>query len=475
MADTPILVIENDSGLARQICDILAYLDLPSQAVDGNGDWSGLLDAQHPCYLVMLGDCGGVDTRRQVFRQVKALDPYAPLVLLDYADHDAGQYADIESGVLAHVRMPLRHAQFEKVLQRVETWRENRHQAGSPRNPELFRNLVGSSKGIQRVRNMIEMVAKSDANVLITGESGTGKEVVARHIHHHSVRRSKPFVPLNCGAIPPDLLESELFGHEKGAFTGAITSRQGRFEMADGGTLFLDEIGDMSLSMQVKLLRVLQERSFERVGSNKSISVNVRIIAATHVNLEQAIADGRFREDLFYRLNVFPIETPPLRDRAEDLPLLVNDLVERLGHEGRGTIRLSPQAIESLASYSWPGNVRELANLVERLAILYPNGVVDVQDLPEKYRAHDFVMPIRSVEASAPAEPAESVAARLPRAGLDLKEHLAQIETHLIVQALEEENWVVAHAAKRLQMGRTTLVEKMRKLGLARQDETTGP
>jgi sigma-54 specific flagellar transcriptional regulator A len=327
---------------------------------------------------------------------------------------------------------------------------------------------------------MIEMVAKSDANVLVTGESGTGKEVIARHIHHHSVRRTKPFVPLNCGAIPPDLLESELFGHEKGAFTGAITSRQGRFEMADGGTLFLDEIGDMSLPMQVKLLRVLQERSFERVGSNKSISVNVRIIAATHVNLEQAIEDGRFREDLYYRLNVFPIETPPLRARSEDLPLLVTDLVERLGHEGRGNIRLTPTAVQCLSAYGWPGNVRELANLVERLAILYPEGTVDVHDLPEKYRRDGYAMPAapvretvsQSAVASEPAVAAMS-GALLPQSGIDLKEHLTQIESSLIIQALEAESWVVAHAAKRLQMGRTTLVEKMRKLGLGRQDEVT--
>lgn len=474
MADAPILVIENTAEHARQICDVLAYLDLPSRAATVESDWAELLDSQHPAYLIMLGDCGSVEARRSTYRQIKAIDAYAPLVLLDLPDQDGSQLADIETGVLAHIRMPLRHAQFEKILQKVDTYRETRHQGGSPRNPELFRNLVGSSKGIQRVRSMIEMVAKSDANVLITGESGTGKEVVARHIHHHSVRRSKPFVPLNCGAIPPDLLESELFGHEKGAFTGAITSRQGRFEMADGGTLFLDEIGDMSLSMQVKLLRVLQERTFERVGSSKSISVNVRIIAATHVNLEQAIADGRFREDLYYRLNVFPIETPPLRDRAEDLPLLVNDLVERMGHEGRGTIRLSPNCVDSLSRYSWPGNVRELANLVERMSILYPNGVVDVHDLPEKYRADDKVIPIRAAETPMLLV-ADTGGARLPRSGLDLKEHLTQIETTLIMQALEEESWVVAHAAKRLQMGRTTLVEKMRKLGLGRQDEMTGP
>jgi sigma-54 specific flagellar transcriptional regulator A len=391
---------------------------------------------------------------------------HTPVLLLGAESEPAQPSGDLEHHSLARVRLPLKHSEFEAALQKVKTYRETRHQEGSPRSLELFRSLVGSSPGIQRVRSMVEMVARSDANVLIVGESGTGKEVVARHVHHHSNRRSKPFIPLNCGAIPADLLESELFGHEKGAFTGAITSRQGRFEMADGGTLFLDEIGDMSLSMQVKLLRVLQERTFERVGSNHSVSVNVRIIAATHVNLEQAIRAGRFREDLFYRLNVFPIETPPLRERTGDLPLLVNDLVERLGHEGRGTIRLTQSCLDSLAAYSWPGNVRELANLVERLSILYPNGAVDVHDLPEKYRADDVVAraPAR---ASAASEPAAAVPFRLPHAQLDLKEHLTAIERDLIVQALEESAWVVAHAAKRLCMGRTTLVEKMRKFDLA--------
>jgi len=223
--------------------------------------------------------------------------------------------------------------------------------------------------------------------------------------------------------------------------------------------------------MQVKLLRVLQERTFERVGSNRSITANVRIIAATHVDLEQAIAAGRFREDLFYRLNVFPIETPPLRERAEDLPLLINDLIERLDHEGHGPIRLAPAAIESLAGYEWPGNVRELANLIERLSILYPNGVVDIQDLPEKYQAPELL------EAQPHARAAEAGAVevahlpRLPRSGLDLKEHLTSLEHSLILQALDESNWIVAHAARRLNMGRTTLVEKMRKFGLQKAED----
>jgi sigma-54 specific flagellar transcriptional regulator A len=226
--------------------------------------------------------------------------------------------------------------------------------------------------------------------------------------------------------------------------------------------------------MQVKLLRVLQERSFERVGSNTCISVNVRILAATHVNLEDAISEGRFREDLFYRLNVFPIETPPLRQRTEDLPLLVNDLVERLDHEGRGSIRLTQECIDSLSQYSWPGNVRELANLIERLSILYPNGTIDVHDLPEKYCPLDAGLGDAVPRSRVLVPGTDAASASLPRVGLDLKEHLIQIESNLIRQALEDSNWVVAHAAKRLHMGRTTLVEKMRKLGLQRQDEVSG-
>jgi sigma-54 specific flagellar transcriptional regulator A len=287
-------------------------------------------------------------------------------------------------------------------------------------------------------------------------------------------------VPINCGAIPGDLLESELFGHEKGAFTGAITARQGRFEMAEGGTLFLDEIGDMSLNMQVKLLRVLQERTFERVGSNKSIKADVRIIAATHRDLEDRIQTGEFREDLFYRLNVFPIEMPPLRARTSDIPLLVNDLITRFENENRGSVRLTPAAIVSLCQYHWPGNVRELANLIERLVILYPYGVVDLADLPEKFRIQGLQeSDIADMNAKAIDEVADDGIggryheARLPQEGFDLKEHLNNLEYSFIKQALDEANGVVAHAAKRLNMRRTTLVEKLRKYGLQRNDEAS--
>ena len=478
-AQAPVLVIERDETSLRHVREILRFLGFQTVSASPDGDVLAQIDMRPAPYMILLS--GAIERRllSDTFSRIKTADPYTPVLLTSPAATDSARVpTEIQNDVLAIVRLPLKCGELEPALQKVKTYRENRHQEGSPRSLELFRNLVGSSAGIQRVRSMIEMVARSDANVLIIGESGTGKEVVARHIHHHSGRRSKPFVPLNCGAIPADLLESELFGHEKGAFTGAIASRQGRFEMADGGTLFLDEIGDMSLSMQVKLLRVLQERTFERVGSNRNHSVNVRIIAATHVNLEHAIRDGRFREDLFYRLNVFPIDTPPLRERTEDLPLLVNDLVERHEHEGRGSIRLSAPCVESLIEYGWPGNVRELANLVERLSILYPNGVVDVHDLPEKYRSQDVVAraPVAEpvVVAGANVMVEKPAALKLPRAGLDLKEHLNTVERDLINQALDESNWVVAHAAKRLQMGRTTLVEKMRKLDVSREEQASG-
>ncbi|HCZ9604028.1 TPA: sigma-54-dependent Fis family transcriptional regulator, partial [Vibrio cholerae] len=312
------------------------------------------------------------------------------------------------------------------------------------------------------------------------------------NIHYHSGRRNGPFVPINCGAIPAELLESELFGHEKGAFTGAITARKGRFELAEGGTLFLDEIGDMPMSMQVKLLRVLQERCFERVGGNSTIKANVRVIAATHRNLEEMIDGQKFREDLYYRLNVFPIEMPALRDRIDDIPLLLQELMTRMEAEGAQPICFTPRAINSMMEHDWPGNVRELANLVERMVILYPNSLVDVNHLPTKYRYSDIPEfqpePSRfsSVEEQERdvlegifaedfnfEEPQEFVPdidapQALPPEGVNLKELLADLEVNLINQALEAQGGVVARAADMLGMRRTTLVEKMRKYNMQR-------
>jgi len=383
----------------------------------------------------------------------------------------------------------------------------------TPSSNAAARLPTGNSASIREVIALIHQVAAHDSTVLILGESGTGKEVAARAIHDLSPRRNRPFVAVNCGAIPAELLESELFGHEKGSFTGAIAARKGRFEIAEGGTLFLDEIGDMSPSMQVKLLRVLQERVFERVGNHVPIRCNVRIIAATHRNLEESIGRGTFREDLFHRLNVFPIDMPPLRKRVEDLPLIVRELVAQNVSGGRARVRLAPRTLAALALHSWTGNVRELGNLIERLSIIAAGRTVELEDLPPKYRPpEDWIWESGGSEQpdalSADAPQAQTVNAEsstdadtdggvlgeeetlslletgtlaggpanvarlpgtlaaLPESGLDLRAHLLSIERALVQQALERANGTVAHAARLLNLRRTTLVEKLRKLGI---------
>jgi sigma-54 specific flagellar transcriptional regulator A len=326
---------------------------------------------------------------------------------------------------------------------------------------------TGHSARMVNVRRLIEQVAPFNTSVLVTGESGTGKEWVACYVHLLSPRADKPFVPVNCGAIPADLLESELFGHEKGAFTGAISARVGRFEAAEGGTLFLDEIGDMSLPMQVKLLRVLQERIYERVGNNRPRECDVRIIAATHRNLEAAIKSDSFREDLYYRLNVFPIELPPLRERLDDLPDLIANIIERCRNAGLSPVQVTPGAIRILKHYSWPGNIRELSNLLERLCVLHPGTAVDIPQLPTRYTA---AAPLRESDrqevAAARAAGPRPQDIELPDSGLPLKEYLEQIEVALIRRALHEANGVIAHAAQKLQVRRTTLAEKMKRYNL---------
>jgi sigma-54 specific flagellar transcriptional regulator A len=374
--------------------------------------------------------------------------------------------------------------------------------AGSSDRPQAVSRPTGNSRAIRDVLTLISQVAGHESSVLVLGESGTGKEVVARAIHESSPRRNRPFIAVNCGAIPADLLESELFGHEKGAFTGAVATRKGRFELAEGGTLFLDEIGDMSLPMQVKLLRVLQERVFERVGSALQFRCNVRIIAATHRNLEEAILRGGFREDLFYRLNVFPIEMPALRTRLEDLPTLVSDFAHMNAAAGRPRVQLSQSAMDCLLRHPWPGNVRELGNLIERLSILSAGALVTAAELPARYRPSDwqpelgrdqlFATLPEVLEAPAPTLAGETVSLTereallllenepsapggtfLPLAGLDLRAHVAAIEEALIRQALERSQGIVAQAARLLGLRRTTLVEKLRKFEISASDDTT--
>ena len=341
----------------------------------------------------------------------------------------------------------------------------------------LFRSLVGGSPAMQKVRQEIEQVADSNANVLILGESGTGKEVVARNIHYHSKRRNKAFVPINCGAIPHDLLESELFGHEKGAFTGAITARQGRFSMAEGGTLFLDEIGEMTTAMQVKLLRVLEERVFERVGGTECIHSDVRIIAATHRNLEEMVKQGKFREDLYFRLDVFPIWLPALRERIEDLPLLVKELIARLEQTKSASVRFTREAIYALSKYEWPGNVRELANQIERMAIKYPGGLVQVHNLPKRINPNPVfdekeiaALNFDSTIADDNRMPfgGNNTKFNIPENGFDLKQYISNLEINIIQEALENSSGVISQAAKSLGLRRTTLAEKMRKYQIER-------
>ncbi|PHS30306.1 MAG: sigma-54-dependent Fis family transcriptional regulator [Methylophaga sp.] len=491
MSANNVLLVDVDESRRELLSTLVEFINC--QAIVAQDPELWFEDAGELSNIVMaiVGDCGDKHQTRQVLRDLVNNDAAIPVFQLDLPNLDVAGFP----GTLGSLRFPVKYPQLSNALQQATVYR-NQQESSNQQQGYDFRRLVGNSRAMKAVQTMIDQVSDSEANVLILGESGTGKEVVARNLHHLSSRREKPFVPINCGAIPAELLESELFGHEKGAFTGAISARKGRFEMAEGGTLFLDEIGDMPLPMQVKLLRVLQERTYERVGSSKTLKTNVRVIAATHRQLEEHIADGRFREDLFYRLNVFPIEMPSLRARPEDIPLLINELITRIEHENRGSVRLTADAIGSLCRYAWPGNVRELANVIERLVILYPYGTVDFDDLPEKFQLQGEALPeavITVIEAApAPQEvtppktakvkqtesdtlptPSSSSAGldSLPEEGLDLKEHLANLEYLLIKQALDDVDGVVAHAAEKLKMRRTTLVEKMRKYGIQRVSE----
>ncbi len=348
----------------------------------------------------------------------------------------------------------------EKAFENQNLKTENTKLKSQLHHKYKFDNIVGQSEEMTKVLELVDRVADSDSTILVTGESGTGKEVVARAIHYNSDRATKPLIPVNCGAIPAELLESELFGHVKGAFTGATNNRIGRFEMAHEGTIFLDEIGEMSTNLQVKLLRVLQERRFEPVGGTKSIDVDVRIVAATNIDLEKAVREGKFREDLFYRLNVIPLQIPALRNRRSDIPLLVHHFIEKFNTSKKRAISgISPEATDLMYHYPWPGNVRELENLIERITILKGNGIIDIIDLPDRYRERQFV-PNHSEEIS------------FPKSGIDFNSAVDAYENALILKALEKTGWNRNRAAQLLKLNRTTLVEKIKKKGLQPQEQT---
>ncbi|WP_323913130.1 sigma-54 dependent transcriptional regulator [Aeromonas veronii] len=469
MVEMGVLIVDADAQRRQQLGTVLTFMGILWQDV-AEGDLDVAIESSGPLQGVLVGELAG-----RTLPELLAAFPRTPFISLVEAELPNSNFIGVAQAPFTYESLT-RHLHFCQAFVSLHP-RQQTHDKGQT----LLRLLVGKGKGIQEVRRLISQVAETDANVLILGESGTGKEVVARAIHELSARSSGPFVPINCGAIPAELLESELFGHEKGAFTGAIAARRGRFELAQGGTLFLDEIGDMP--MQVKLLRVLQERLFDRVGGGKPIQADVRIIAATHRDLEALIRSQGFREDLYYRLNVFPIETPPLRDRIDDIPLLLQELLNRHAEQHHSVIRLTQRALESLMQYPWPGNVRELSNLLERLLILYPQQIVDVADLPSRYRLLPSEprderlteMDERDALAAVFQEPPEldhplasARTMQLPEEGVNLKEMLADLEVELIRQALESQDGVVARAADLLGMRRTTLVEKMKKYGMSK-------
>lgn len=468
-----VLLVDADDVRRQQLGTVLSFMGIPWQEVV-ESDLDVAIETAGPLQGILAGEL-----RERALSELLAAHPRLPFLSLMPASHGCSNFIGVAEAPFTYESLTS-HLHFCQAFISLHP-RHQTHDKGQT----LLRLLVGKGRGIQEVRRLIGQVAETDANVLILGESGTGKEVVARAIHELSARSVGPFVPINCGAIPAELLESELFGHEKGAFTGAIAARRGRFELAQGGTLFLDEIGDMPLPMQVKLLRVLQERQFDRVGGGKAVQADVRVIAATHRDLEAMIRTQAFREDLYYRLNVFPIETPPLRDRADDIPLLLQELLNRHAEQHKGIIRLTQRAMESLMQYAWPGNVRELSNLIERLLILYPNQIVDVADLPGRYRLLPCEprderlteMDERDALAAVFQSPPEldpgiamPLPMQLPQEGVNLKEMLADLEVELIRQALESQDGVVARAADLLSMRRTTLVEKMKKYGMSKDN-----
>ena len=485
MALPYIVLVDNNKDRARHLEIILQFMEFEVIRTD-SPNAEGLISELNTDYHIFIGD--GLPEQGKMINAFASRAERPKLVLIFDKNTALKSMSPINSHLFQVLEWPATFPVLKRITDKLsppaETETAEEFASGAHRRAFTDRRgydrrfcaqdrLKGGSRGISDIRKAIVQVAKTDATVLILGESGTGKEIIARAIHDASLRQAKLFVPINCGAIPAELLESELFGHEKGAFTGALGVRQGRFEMAEGGTLFLDEIGDMPMPMQVKLLRVLQERTFERVGSNKTIHCDVRVIAATHRRLAKEIKENRFREDLFYRLNVFPIEVTPLRERIEDIPELVEDIIACMENARRGSVRFTKTAVKALMRYDWPGNIRELANLIERMAIIYPDELVDVINLPEKFQqfqASDDEPGFKETDADLPKREEahtnginSASLAQLPSEGIDLKEYLNVLEEDLIRQALQESNGIVAHAAKRLNMRRTTLVEKLRK------------
>ncbi len=478
-----ILVIEDDETV-RDVLRAFLYEKGFEVTLAGDGK-SGLDLLQVERFDIILTDLvmPGI-TGMDILKEVSAANINIPVIVMTAFGTVQTAVEAMRIGAFDYVTKPFNLTELmiilEKALDISKLQKENVMLKMQLKQKYNFKGLVGDAPGMQKVYELIEKIADTDSTVLITGESGTGKELIAKTIHYNNTSRAGgPFVPINCAAIPRDLLESELFGHEKGAFTGAINTRLGRFELARGGTLFLDEVGELDPSLQVKLLRVLQEREFERVGGVKTIKADVRILAATNKDLEKETKDGRFREDLFYRLNVIPLHIPPLRGRPEDIPLLTAFFIQQFCQKKkREPFSFSPAAMECLHKYSWPGNVRELENLMERLSILVAGPVVDAPDLPEKLRPTTFAglnslhhppaTPLH--EAGEDASPPErGISIDFGESGVNLNNLVSSLEKDLIMKALQKSDGVRSKAAQLLGLNRTTLLEKMKKMKIEAQ------
>jgi DNA-binding NtrC family response regulator len=454
-----ILVIDDEESIRDLLKD---YLETRGYEVTTTGDGeSGLTmlkEEKFDLYLLdlMMPGISGLNVLKAA-REEKISIP--SIVITAFASVQTAVEA-MQSGAFDYITKPFDLKNVDIAIKRAldvsRLQEENVRLKKELKKKFGYHKIIGNSPPIQNVTKFIEKIADTDSTVLITGESGTGKELVAKTIHYNSSRSRKSFVPLNCAAIPKDILESELFGHEKGAFTGAINTRLGRFEMAHNGTLFLDEIGELAPSLQVKLLRVLQEKEFERVGGIKTIKVDVRILAATNRNLEKAVKDGTFREDLYYRLNVIPLHLPPLRKMKEDIPLLIDHFIAEISkRKKRDQPRISGESMDCITGYRWPGNVRELENLIERLIILKEGDDVTPDDLPERVHEMRYTRDT-SVKTQV-----------LSREGVDLNVMLDEIENNMIVQALEISKGVKSKAAGLLGLNRTTLIEKLKKKAIS--------
>ena len=457
MAAERILVVDDEQA-NRQFLQELLTLKGYEVMTAGDGLAGRALLEEMPFHVVLsdlkMPKMSGVE----LIRQLQECSPSTVGII--FTGHATIENAvdAMKAGAYDYITKPFHADEILVVLERaLEYQRLNRENMSLRRQLKAkykFENIVSDHEKMLTIFEIVEKVADSDSTVLVYGESGTGKELIARALHYNSHRQDKPLIPINCGAIPEELLESELFGYEKGAFTGAASSRIGRFELAHTGTIFLDEIGEMSPSLQVKLLRVLQEREFERVGGTRTIKVDVRIIAATNKDLEAMVEQNEFREDLFYRLNVIPIELPPLRERRSDIPLLVQHFIEHFNAQKNRYIEgVLPEALERLTVYHWPGNIRELENVIERITILKGSGVITLEDLPEKIT--------RSFKSGGMMPNID-----VPDEGLDFDAVVQTFEKHLLTRALDKTHGVKAKAAALLHMNRTTLVEKVKKLRL---------